>query len=520
MKAVKTPLKLSDLWIQTKGSDDEPPRLTRFAPNDVQRGYLAEICPDWETGGIDPTGLREIVLKARQFGFSTLIIALLFLRTINNADTNTVIIADEATNTEELFAKVRLFWENLPDELRPATKRNNIRQLYFPALRSRIKVLTAGKKNAGRSQTIHNLHCSEVPHWSNPAILTGLLQAVPRTGNVFLESTAKGEDSVFCEQFRQADAGHTPYAARFFAWWKHTEYEVLPPRDFARTDDEVTLAIRHGLDAAFGRVRADAKLYWRRLKMSEPGMGSLFAQEYPADAKEAFLVSGKKFFSEWDEEKHTFPAGSLPLERFWHYWGGYDWGIGAPACFLLGCIDDKGKVLILDEVYGANRTTPEQTTDVKACLARWNLKPANTPIYADPSMFPPKRDITTGVLIAQVNAFYQGGLRMVPAANDRVDGWANVKRYLHDMDEDGVPFLRISRACVNLIRTLPLMVISDKDTEDADTDGEDHAPDTARYLLTARPRPSHVPDPDKVRLDPRTAPARLLKRQAQAKRKL
>lgn len=499
---------LSDLWIQTKGDDDNPPQLVRFQPNAVQREYLDQFLPSWRDGDMDPAGIREIVLKARQFGFSTLICALFFLRAVNTTDRNVVVIADEATNTEELFAKYRMFWDNLPADVKPRTKYNNVRQLYFPDLRSRIKVLTAGKKNAGRSQTIHDLHCSEVPHWENPAILTGLLQAVPRNGNVFLESTAKGEDAVFCEQFRQAEEGKTPYQPRFFAWWQHDEYEVLPPVGFVRNEEEVTIANKYGLDAIFGKLRTDAKLFWRRMKKSEPGMGSLIAQEYPGDAKEAFLVSGKRFFTEWDPNRHVFLAGSVELQRYWHYFGGYDWGIGAPACFLLNCVDERGRVLTIDEVYGANRTTPEQARDVKACLDRWNLRPQNTPIYADPSMWAQKRDITNGVLIAQVNAFHAAGLNFIPAGNSlggdrersrsRVDGWANVKRYLHDddveYDPDGreirrTPFWRVSSACANLIRTQSLMVVSEKDPEDADTTVEDHAWDTERYALTAKPRP-------------------------------
>ena len=493
------------------------------------------------------------MLKARQFGFSTLITALFFVCTCNNADTNTVIIADAADNTEGLFAKVRLFWEMLPPEKQPATKYNNRRELYFPELRSRFKVVTAGQGAVGRSKTIHNLHCSEVPFWKNPRIMTGLLQAVPKTGNVFLESTAKGEDEVFCAEYRRAEEGTTPYAARFFAWYEHEEYETEPPTTVAvqcfgsakitgeripnyhRDDDDQTVAAKHDLDSRFGTERANRKLYWRRLKKSEPGQGSLFPQEYPGDAKEAFLVSGSRFFHEWDEDRHTFLPGTETIERYWQFIGGYDWGIGAPACFLLAAVSERGRVLIVDEVYGANRTDPVQAADAKACLERWNLKPAQVPIYADPSMWAQKRDQTTGALIANVNAFLAAGLLMIPAGNSRVHGWSNVKRYLHDDDvttvavpgecseikgEDGAvirrePFLRVSRACANLIRTQSVMVTDDKNAEDADTEAEDHAWDTLRYLLSAKPRPSAPPKEPATYQSPRER-----RRAGESKRKL
>ena len=518
------PILLSELWIQTKGEpaviDAEgnvvkpavPAALIPFEPNGVQIAYMDELIPDWREGRICPYGLREIILKSRQFGFSTLIAALFFLMTINNTDINTVIIADCAKNSEGLFAKMRTFYEQLPKDRQPRTRYNSRRELDFAELRSKIGVLTAGKDTAGRSMTIQNLHCSEVPFWNDPKLLTGLLQSVPESGNIFIESTANGEDEIFCVQYRKAagqvklDPGEeSVYNARFFAWFDHKEYEKTPPHDFTRTDDEITVANKHELDSKFGTERTDRKLFWRRRKMAEPGMGTLFGQEYPGDDKEAFLVSGTRFFTEWDEGKHTFLPGEETPERFYQWFGGYDWGIGAPACFLLAYADDKGRVRVVDEVYGADRTDPEQARDVVACLARWNKKPADVPIYSDSAMWAEKRDQqVSGKKIANILAFHLAGLRMVATVkgpNSRRHGGANMKRYLHDFDpvivegieKPGVPFLKVSRACPNLIRTMKLMVRDKDNPEVYDTDTEDHAVDACVYLLASKPRPSEDP---------------------------
>jgi len=520
---------LSDLWIQTKGQEEvkdasgaviqkyEPPSLIPFEPNAIQIAFLDELCPLWREGVINPHGLREIILKARQFGFSTLIAAIYFLITVNNTDVNTVVMADEAGNTETLFQKMRIFWEYLPDEKRPRTAGNSTRHLYFPDIRSRISVITAGSRTAGRSRTIHNLHASELPFWPDPSILTGLLQSVPRAGNVFFESTANGEDEVFCAQYRLARDGVTGYTARFFAWWQHDEYEdASASPQFARTDAEVTEANKYSLDVLFGTERTNRKLLWRRKKIAEPGMGTKFAQEYPGNDEEAFLVSGTRFFTEWNEDRHTFVLGSVEIQRHWQRIGGYDWGIGAPACFLLGVVDDRGRVLIIDEVYGANRTDPEQAADVLACLKRHNLQPWQVPIYADPAMWALKRDQTTGVAMANVTAFHAAGLKMVAASNNRLHGWANIKRYLHDDDIEVLkpgtlvnpsvgetnehrrvtPFLRVAQNCANLIRVFPLQIRAKTNPEDCETAKiEDHPTDTLRYLLSSHPRPSSTEPP-------------------------
>lgn len=41
--------------------------------------------------------------------------------------------------------------------------------------------------------------------------------------------------------------------------------------------------------------------------------------------------------------------------------------------------------------------------------------------------------------------------------------------------------------CRNLTRTLPMMQHDERDPEDMDTDGEDHAVDEFRYALMSRP---------------------------------
>jgi hypothetical protein len=43
--------------------------------------------------------------------------------------------------------------------------------------------------------------------------------------------------------------------------------------------------------------------------------------------------------------------------------------------------------------------------------------------------------------------------------------------------------LQIFKTCYNLIRTLPALIHDQRNIEDLDTNGEDHAADALRYLL-------------------------------------
>jgi hypothetical protein len=486
------PFGLGDLYIQTKDA-----RLVVLGDvvNDVQAAILDDVAPAWHTGDCTlARGSREYDLKARQFGVSTLFLALYFLDTINNPDRNTVVIADDAENTTALFAKVKLFYDNLPTNRRPRTRYSTKTELDLADLRSTFRVLTAGKGGAGRSRTIHNLHISELAFWPDAdVVLTGLLQAVPAGGNVTIESTANGrggKGEAFYREWQAAVRGENGYRPRFTPWYAHKEYSIEPDPAFVpitgpeddplvrRFGDEMALMQRHRL--TLGQIA------WRREKMLEPGMGAQFRQEYPATADEAFLASGATFFNDFDDQvggRHVVAASDVPA--WWHFAGGFDYGKSAPACFLLGVWNPAEICRVLTEVYMPGEES-DQADAIVGALKRFGLWDNTTGssrcvIYSDPSIFPatdPKKRIGRPI----VQTFWDKGLQTVPAQNNRLATNSNLRTYLsHDK-------ILIHAECRNLIRTLPTMIVDPNDAEDFDHRPgiEDHAVDALRYLLMHR----------------------------------
>lgn len=475
--------------IQTKDK-----RLVTLAPNRVQAAYLDQICPAWRAGDYTLHGAREMILKARQFGFSTLIGALFFLNTYNTPNTNTIVIADNLDNTEALFRKVKLFYDGLADDKKLRTTTYSRRMLQWPDLGSTYQVLTAGRKGAGRSRTVHNLHMSERPFWESDAILTGLLQTVPPGGNIFDESTANGEGNDFHSDYRTAERGESPYEARFFAWFEHDEYQTPPPPGFAPVTVGAAPALlgRYGDEAKLARdhTLTDAQLFWRRNKIQEPGMGSMFPQEYPSDPVEAFRVSGSRFFDDWDEDVHVCLPFDIPAH--WVPLAAYDWGFAAPCCLLIGYVDEFGGVVIADEVYAPKLTNDEQAERVVRTLAGHGL-PKNLWVNADQSMWQRKNQ-QSGVGKADVEDFHRRGLNFAPAAKNGTAAWSVLREYLAATMPDGTAKLRVFRGrCPNLVRTMPLMKHDDKKPEEMDDTGEDHAPATAAYLLNRHIAPAPAP---------------------------
>lgn len=279
---------LDDLVIRTKTS-----KLISLGKNlkPIQKQFLNDI-------GYEPgkrlTGLREHILKGRQEGLSTIILALFFLDTINNPRVYSVVIAHDAESAERMFQMVRRFWDNLPPQKRPSLKpvddgpkgRASTREFYWPTLDSSFFVGQAGTKDFGRSSTINNAHCSEVASWRDgDALVAGLGQAVPNTGNIFYESTAQGFGNWFEEEYHLIEKRESVCKSRFYAWFNDPDCQTEPKGTVYKEEDLAT-ARRYNLTPAQLQWWHDKGLELKRRR----------EQEYPCSPNQAFLVSGAPYF--------------------------------------------------------------------------------------------------------------------------------------------------------------------------------------------------------------------------------
>ena len=286
------------LKIRTKRGTVEP-----FCLNAAQRKLYAVAQRQQEAG----RGVRIIILKARQLGFSTLTEALLFHACVTRPGVNALVVAHREDATANLFRMSKLFYDELPEPVRPMVRASNAQELVFenpdktararrPGLRSRLRCATAGGKGVGRSDTLQCVHISEYAFWPEGAegkadTLSGILQAVPAMPGtmVVIESTANGYED-FKERWDAAVAGENDFEAVFFAWFENPEYamEAAPGTEWTPTERE--LAARYGL--------TPAQLQWRRWCIANNcgGREDVFRQEYPACPEEAFLHSGAGVF--------------------------------------------------------------------------------------------------------------------------------------------------------------------------------------------------------------------------------
>ena len=253
--------------------------------------------------------VRIIILKARQLGFSTLTEGLIFHACATRPNTNALIVTHREDATANLFRMSKLFYDELPEPVKPMLRTSNAQELVFenptrspkekaerPGLRSRLRCATAGGKGIGRSDTLQCVHLSEYAFWpegadGKAATLTGILQAVPSMPGtmVVIESTANGYED-FKSRWDAAVAGENDFEAVFFAWYENPEYTMEPAPGTEWTPEERELQERYAL--------TDGQLTWRRWCIANNCGGDLdmFRQEYPSNPDEAFLHSGTGVF--------------------------------------------------------------------------------------------------------------------------------------------------------------------------------------------------------------------------------
>ena len=310
--------RLSSLYqIVTKGETEDDGLVVTFKPNRAQRRLLRRL---WN---------RNIVLKARQLGFSTLA-CILWLDTavFSSEPIACGIVAQDKDAAEKLFRKITFAFDRLPPELREfaGVSKRTESEIVFAHNGASIRVATSM-----RSGTIHRLHVSEFgkigakyPHKAKE-VVTGSIPAVPlQSGIVIIESTAEGASGRFYDMSMAAKKlMDTPgvvltprdYRMHFFPWWADPSYVL--PADSVRLDAADAVYF-HKIGAETGRtLTADQKAWYAATLRSDfAGDRPLMWQEYPSTIDEPFRVSteGCYYATQLADARKQGRVTRLPIE--------------------------------------------------------------------------------------------------------------------------------------------------------------------------------------------------------------
>lgn len=252
---------------------------------------------------------RNIILKARQLGFSTGIDIYLLDQALFNNNLSCGIIAQDLPAAGEIFStKISIPFDNLPPWLRAtfqiSTRREGANGGHIEfAHGSKIRVSTSF-----RSGTVQRLHisehgkiCAKYPAKAKE-VRTGTLNAIKDGCIVFIESTAEGVGGDFHTMSTRAmDLGQLnlpltaqDYKFHFFAWWQDPKYQAPVPDGGLRLSkyhQEYFAAVEQTMNITL----LDEQKQWYIRKEIE--QQEEMKQEFPSTPSEAFLTSGRRVFA-------------------------------------------------------------------------------------------------------------------------------------------------------------------------------------------------------------------------------
>lgn len=249
--------------VDTQNGDKVVPFI--FRP--VQNKYYELLKSDYP----DMDGVREIILKARQEGFSSLVLALFTVDFITYPNSTSICISHKRDATQRLFRKVRFYVESYCEkngwDIKNYLKTDSKNELINNINGATFYILTAGAKVGGRGSSARNCLFSEVSYFENSERITakeiveGTSQQVPQDqGMIFLESTGNAYGDYYQNEWERAVRKESNYKPRFFSWEEYYSDEWIERKrkDFQNEGD--------------------------------------FLKEYPGTPEEAFLHSGRGFF--------------------------------------------------------------------------------------------------------------------------------------------------------------------------------------------------------------------------------
>lgn len=299
----------ANFYIKNKHGILEP-----FTFNNVQRGYYDTLLEDYP----DMQGIRENILKGRQFGLSSEITAIFAtdlimseLGEIPIIDSDVYSHKDEETAAHierfNLFVNSFLFKSQGGTALDIEENQSSLlamRKQFFKtdtggdlATRKRsaqYHCQTASAKVSGRGGTKQNLHWSEVAFYPNTEIMNakklvvGAEKQVPQNyGKIFRETTGNLAADYFATEYKAGKDGMSMFKSRFIAWYTHKEYRTTAPEDWRLPEYYARLVETKQADVD--------QCYWH-WQQTKGLQDKEELREYPTYDTEAFLYGGKTFF--------------------------------------------------------------------------------------------------------------------------------------------------------------------------------------------------------------------------------
>lgn len=197
------------------------------------------------------------------------------------------------------------------------------------------------------------------------------------------------------------------------------------------------------------------------------------------------------FFPEFKRSLHVIEPFQIPKE--WNRYIAIDYGLDMFAVVFVA-VDEHKKAYVFKEIHKSNLIVSEACQMLKSFMRGEKYRA----IYAPPDLWNRNRD--TGKSTAEI--FYDGGIVLEKASNDRIGGWLNVKEWIKPKkvrhEQTGELYedcdLKIFSNCLNLIKNLPQLQHDEKNPNDCATEPHSitHITDALRYFCVSQTQPTKI----------------------------
>lgn len=285
----------------------------------------------------------NIILKARQLGFTTFIDILALDLCLFTKNYEAAIIAHRKEDAEKIFRrKIKYPYDQLPGFIKD--QRPLIRESASQLAWNNNSIISVS--TSIRSGTVQFLHvsehgkiCRQFPQKAEE-LKTGSLNAIHAGCYVFIESTAEGRQGDFfdfCKTARDLAESGKPltkldYKFHFFAWWQHPEYKL--------SDSDAAMVVLtqedqkyfEKLEGEIGRQLSINRRAWYVKKKEK--MTDKMKQEFPGTPDEAFeaSVQGAYYASEFQKIRREGRITRVPIVEGIPVQVGWDLGISDYMC--------------------------------------------------------------------------------------------------------------------------------------------------------------------------------------------
>ena len=273
----------------------------------------------------------NIILKARQLGFTTEICLYILDDCLFIKKLEAAIIAHSLSDAKKIFRrKIKYPYDHLPDALRNKIYlTTDSKEELKLSNESILSVSTSVRSGTVQRLLVseHGKICRKYPEKAEE-IRTGSFNAIHRGQIIWVESTAEGRQGDFydmCQtarkrQQRGQDLTEMDFKFHFFPWYQNPKYTLDAHVEIPVTllDYFKSLATNHGIELTDGQ-----KAWYTKKKEL---MGDKMKQEHPSTPDEPFEVQleGAYFKSQFEriyKEKRIFPfipvEDGVPVDTWW-----------------------------------------------------------------------------------------------------------------------------------------------------------------------------------------------------------